>query len=84
MRKDLPPRYYLTHFHEFLAFFESQFDGYQIDLTEVDPGDTERVKWTFTDIQGQGCGGSQGGGFGTRRPNGNGSGNCGANWQRSN
>ena len=22
MRKDLPPRYYLTHFHEFLAFFE--------------------------------------------------------------
>ena len=22
MRKDLPPRYYLTHFHEFLGFFE--------------------------------------------------------------
>ena len=22
MRKDLPPRYYLTHFHEFLEFFE--------------------------------------------------------------
>ncbi len=22
MRKDLPPRYYLTHFHEFLRFFE--------------------------------------------------------------
>ena len=22
MRKDLPPRYYLSHFHEFLAFFE--------------------------------------------------------------
>ncbi|HCV01050.1 MAG TPA: DNA polymerase III subunit epsilon, partial [Pseudoalteromonas sp.] len=22
MRKDLPPRYYLTHFHEFLKFFE--------------------------------------------------------------
>ena len=24
MRKTLPPRYYLTHFHEFLAFFDGQ------------------------------------------------------------
>src|SRR5262249_5500028 len=68
---------------EFLAFFESFYDIYQVDLTQTNPGTaTEHVDWKFTN-QGTGCGGAAGGGFGTRRASGGGSGDCGAaDWTR--
>lgn len=65
----------------FLAFFESQFDIYQIDLTQTDPGSAEHLAWEFTTGD-DGCHGRTGGGFGNRRPSGSGTGTCGADWQQ--
>ncbi len=65
----------------FLAFFESQFDIYQIDLTQMDPGPAEHVAWEFTTSD-DGCYGRSSGGFGNRQPSGSGTGTCGADWQQ--
>jgi hypothetical protein len=67
---------------QFLALFEAEYDVYQVDLTQTDPGDgTERVFWKFVS-GGPGCGGASGGGIGTRRVRGDGDGNCTADWTR--
>ena len=67
---------------EFLAFFESQYDVYQVDLTQTNPGpDTEHVDWTFRNSP-SGCGGLAGGSHGLRRPSGSGTGDCDGNWDR--
>lgn len=68
-----------SHVPGFNAFFESVYDTYQIDLTDIDPGDVERVAWLFETVE-TGGGGGAGGNFGTRSVNGNGSGRTSATW----
>jgi hypothetical protein len=69
-----------NHIDEFLAFFESRYDGYQIDLTQLQPSAIQEfVSWTFNDA-GPGCGGAAGGWYGLHSSSGAGSGSCDANW----
>jgi hypothetical protein len=66
---------------EFLAFFESRYDVYQIDLTQSNPGSgSEHVDWRFISDN-KGCGGAAGGGYGNRRVSGGGAGDCSADWR---